>query len=159
MQVVSVRSRHTRSLRESAAVRLEIAVMRCVFPAMCRENLPMRREFPAMRPIFLSMYTYINKIYSYNYRSYQKIVDLPHKTPTTSDPAAGTPAPEPEEDNPVAIGRKAGREERGTVRGGGGAEGDVPQRCAWVRREGIPVVTCRPVRAEEEGTTLKVAGR
>jgi hypothetical protein len=45
-------------------------VMRCVFPAMCRENLPMRREFPAMCLTFLSMYAYIDKSYSNNDRSY-----------------------------------------------------------------------------------------
>jgi hypothetical protein len=45
--------------------------------------------------------------------------------PKMTDPAAGTPAPEPEEDNPVAIGWKAGREDGGTVRGGGGAEGGM----------------------------------
>jgi hypothetical protein len=54
----------------------------------------------------------------------QTMVDLPHTMPKMTDPAAGTPAPEPEEDNPVAIGWKAGREERGTAGGGGGAEGE-----------------------------------
>jgi hypothetical protein len=68
----------------------------------------------------------------------QTMVDLPHPTPKMTDPAAGTPAPEPEEDNPVAIGWKAGREDGGTVRGGGGAEGwNVPQRCAWGRQAGV----------------------
>jgi hypothetical protein len=53
----------------------------------------------------------------------QTMVDLPHTVPKMTDPAAGTPAPEPEEDNSVAIGWRAGREDGGTVRGGGGAEG------------------------------------
>jgi hypothetical protein len=61
----------------------------------------------------------------------QTMVDLHHPTPKMTDPAAGTPAPEPEEDNPVAIGWRAGREERGTVGGGGGAEGGKAwRRCA-----------------------------
>jgi hypothetical protein len=58
----------------------------------------------------------------------QTMVDLPRPTPKMTDPAAGPPAPEPEEDNPVAIGWKAGREERGTVGGGGGAEGESALR-------------------------------
>jgi hypothetical protein len=55
----------------------------------------------------------------------QTMVDLPHPTPKMTDPVAGTPAPEPEEDNPMAIRWRAGREEMGTVRGGGGAEGGM----------------------------------
>jgi hypothetical protein len=95
----------------------------------------MRREFPAMRLTFLSMYAYIDKNYSHNDKNYSHNDRIylnngrfTPQTPKMTDPAAGTPAPEPEEDNPVAIGWKAGREERGTVRGGGGAEGESALR-------------------------------
>jgi hypothetical protein len=54
----------------------------------------------------------------------QIMVNLPHTMPKMTDPAVGTPAPEPEEDNPVAIRWRAGRKEKGTVGGGGGAEGE-----------------------------------
>jgi hypothetical protein len=77
------------------------------------------------------MYAYIDKNYSHNDKNYSHNDRIyPNNgrftppTPKMTDPAAGTPAPEPEEGNPVAIGWKAGREERGTVGGGATRRGD-----------------------------------